>query len=43
MALAAAWLISAAFAALVLLVIVASYGLLFFVFRKQAGPEGDQE
>jgi hypothetical protein len=32
-----------AFAALVLFVVVATYGVLFFVFRKQASPEGEQE
>ena len=43
MALAATWLISVAFAALVLFVVVASYGVLFFAFRKQGSPEGEQE
>lgn len=40
---AASWILAVAFAAAVLVVAIASYGVLFFAFRKEAKPEGDQE
>jgi cbb3-type cytochrome oxidase subunit 3 len=36
---AAAWLVSIFFAAVVLVVVLVSYGVLYWAFRKQSGPD----
>jgi len=35
------WLMGIVFAAVVLIVILVSYGVLFWVFRNQSGTDGD--
>ena len=37
----ASWVEGVVFAAIVLIVVLVSYAVLFFVFRKHAPPEGD--